>query len=855
MTRRRASSLTLPSVLVLLLSTDCRIQAQGTTVDYERAATLRARTADKLVGGVRDPQWIDGGKKLCYRRELAGGRSEYLLVDCSSGDKSSLIDRERVARALQQESGRTVDPADLSIVSVALEKSLVYLLLEPGLKVCVYDRARRRASIESLEDAPMLHLEPRSDVVPSASGREDTELIFANGLEETLMIFWVNEGGKRSPYGEIAPGESKRQHTFAGHAWVLVDQDGKDRAAFVAEPTAKVAWVGPKTAVPKSGSSKPDEQGERRRRGRRGRRQDDSEQSSPDARTGLFLRDNNVWMRSAEGRERALTSDGTAEHYYGGHISRSPDGAKAVVMKTLAGEERSVHYVESSPRDQLQPRLHSYSYLKPGDRIDSTKPHLFDLESGREISIDDTLYPNPWSLRDVRWDADGRRFTFFYNQRGHQVLRIIAVDAGTGEARAIVDEVAKTFIDYSQKQTVDYLDATGEILWSSERDGWNHLYLYDARAGRVKRQLTRGEWVVRGVDRVDEETRQVWFRAGGVDPDQDPYHVHYCRVDLDSGKLVRLTDGDGTHSVSYSPDGEHFIDTYSRVDLPPITELRRASDGKLVSPLEETDITELLATGWRAPERFSAKGRDGKTDIWGIIRRPLNHDRSLIYPVIESIYAGPHGAFVPKSFGVHSSQAELAELGFIVVQIDGMGTNHRSKAFHDVCWQNLGDSGFPDRVLWIKAAAAKDPSMDLSRVGIYGGSAGGQSSLRALLAHGELYHAAVSDCGCHDNRMDKIWWNEAWMGWPLGPHYEEQSNVTQAHRLQGKLLLIVGEMDENVDPASTMQVVNALIRADKDFDLLVMPGVGHGSAESAYGKRRRRDFFVRNLLGVEPRGG
>ena len=232
---------------------------------------------------------------------------------------------------------------------------------------------------------------------------------------------------------------------------------------------------------------------------------------------------------------------------------------------------------------------------------------------------------------------------------------------------------------------------------------------------------------------------------------------------------------------------------------------------------------------------------------------PTHYDPARSYPIIEAIYAGPHGAHVPKEFGVVRGPNHLAELGFIVVQIDGMGTNHRGKAFHDVAWKNLADAGFPDRRVWIEAAAAEIPGMDLTRVGIYGGSAGGQNALGALLSHGDFYDVAVSDCGCHDNRVDKMWWNELWMGWPIGPHYEEQSNVTRAHLLTGKLLLIVGEMDENVDPASTMQVVDALIRADKDFDLLVMPGVGHGAAGTPYGTRRLRDFFVRHLLDREPR--
>jgi dipeptidyl aminopeptidase/acylaminoacyl peptidase len=265
--------------------------------------------------------------------------------------------------------------------------------------------------------------------------------------------------------------------------------------------------------------------------------------------------------------------------------------------------------------------------------------------------------------------------------------------------------------------------------------------------------------------------------------------------------------------------------------------------------VERADASALLASGWRPPERFVAKGRDGATDIYGVIHRPKEIDPRRKYPVIESIYAGPQGAFVPKAFRSGYSQEELAELGFVVVQIDGMGTSNRSKKFHDVCWKNLGDAGFPDRRLWIQAAAERYPYMDLSRVGIYGGSAGGQNAVRGLLAHGDFYKVGVADCGCHDNRMDKIWWNELWMGWPVGPHYEEQSNVTQAHRLEGRLLLIVGELDRNVDPASTMQLVNALIRADKDFDLLLVPGAGHGAGGSPYGRRRQREFFVRELLG------
>ncbi len=501
----------------------------------------------------------------------------------------------------------------------------------------------------------------------------------------------------------------------------------------------------------------------------------------------------------------------------------------------------------------MQPKLHSHNYAKPGDPLPVQRPQMFDLAGRKSMSVENRLFDNPWSMEDYRWAADSSRFTFVYNQRGHQALRLLAIDTASGAVKPIIDEQSPTFIDYSGKYFLHYLDRTGELIWMSERDGWNHLYLYDAKTGQVKNPITKGPWVVRGVDRVDEAARQIWFRAGGIHPGQDPYYIHYCRVNFDGSGLTVLTEGDGTHTIDFSPDRRYLFDTYSRVDMPPVTELRRCDDGKLVCELERADWGRLLKTGWKVPERFVAKGRDGTTDIYGVIFRPTNLDAAKKYPIIEEIYAGPQDSFVPKRFAAFYSHQALAELGFVVVQIDGMGTSNRSKKFHDVCWKNLADAGLPDRILWIRAAAAKYPYLDVDRVGIFGGSAGGQNAAAAVMTHGDFYKAAVADCGCHDNRMDKIWWNEQWMGWPVGPQYATNSNVTLAPGLKGKLLLIVAEMDTNVDPASTMQVVNALIRADKDFELLVVPGSDHGAAESPYGRRRRADFFVRNLLGVEPR--
>ncbi len=364
----------------------------------------------------------------------------------------------------------------------------------------------------------------------------------------------------------------------------------------------------------------------------------------------------------------------------------------------------------------------------------------------------------------------------------------------------------------------------------------------------MERQITSGEWYVRGIDRVDEEQGVIWFAASGMNRKEDPYLVHYYRIGLDGRDLVCLTPEEGEHSVVFSPDRRYLVDTYSKADTPPVTELRDGCTGKLVMKLEQADISALKAEGWREPEVFAAAGRDGKTLMWGLIQRPSNFDPSKSYPVVEYIYAGPGSAYVPKSFLPYNwNMTSLAELGFIVVQLDAMGTSFRSKEFEEVCYKNLKDAGLPDRMAWIRAAAAKYPYMDIDRVGIYGCSAGGQESTAAVLQYPDFYKAAYSACGCHDNRMDKIWWNEQWMGYPVDESYAASSNVEMAHLLRRPLMLVVGEMDDNVDPASTMQVVNALIKAGKDFELVVLPGERH-TMGGAFGDHKRYDFFVRTLM-------
>ena len=585
--------------------------------------------------------------------------------------------------------------------------------------------------------------------------------------------------------------------------------------------------------------------------------------ASPDGTSEAFIQNFNVFVRPVGKANDAVAlswegSEGNAYTFQS--IQWAPDSKKLAAYRRVPGYNRQVSYVQSSPTDQLQPKVSSRFYRKPGDTVDIDTPVLFAIEGKKQTIVDNALFPNPYSNQRIEWRKDSRAFTFEYNQRGHQVYRVIEVDAATGKARTVIEETSKTFIDYrrttagltdcSRMERFDIADGK-EVIWMSERDGWAHLYLYDGVTGQVKQQITKGNWPVHHVEKVDEAKRQIWFTANGVDAGKDPYFLNWYRINFDGTGLTRFTTADAMHNVTWSPDQQYYVDSYSRVDQAPVAELRRTSDQSLVLELEKADTTDLLATGWKAPEVFMSKARDGATDIWGIIIRPTNFDPKKKYPVIENIYAGPQGSFVPKTFSTQTGMQTLAELGFIVVQIDGMGTANRSKAFHDVAWKDLADAGFPDRILWHKAVAAKYPYYDITKVGIYGTSAGGQNSAGGLLFHPEFYKVAVSNSGCHDNRMDKIWWNEQWMGWPIGPEYAASSNVDHAAALQGHLMLVVPELDSNVDPSSTMQVVNALVKASKEFELVVVPGADHG-AGSPITVRKRNDFFMRYLRGIEP---
>ena len=574
--------------------------------------------------------------------------------------------------------------------------------------------------------------------------------------------------------------------------------------------------------------------------------------TSPDGKYIAFIRNHNVAVRNAAtGEVRELSLDGALGNYYSSYIQWSPDSKYVLVNKLRPAEKHYVYYVESSPKDQLQPKLHKQEYAKPGEELNFHLPCIFNVETGAAVAAPEDQLKPQYEIHSLRWNKDSKAATFEFNERGHQHYRVLELNAETGEMRTVIEESSKTFVNYS-RQFRHHTKDDSEIIWMSERDNWNHLYLYDKTTGEVKNQITKGEWYVRNVIKVDEDARRIWFQASGVNKDEDPYFIRYYSINFDGTDMRDMTPSKGMHTAYLSNDNKYIVDVASTVSDAPVTVLRNAETGEVVMDLEKADISEIVANGWKAPEVFVAKGRDGETDMWGIIIRPTNFDPSKKYPILEYIYSGPGDHYVPKNFfSFNRYMTAIAELGFIVVQVDCMGTSFRSKEFEEVCYKNLKDAGIPDRKLWIKAAAEKYPYMDIDRVGIFGCSAGGQESTTAVLFHPEFYKCAYSACGCHDNRMDKIWWNEQWLGYPIGDQYKEGSNVENAHLLTRPLMLMVGEMDDNVDPASTMQVVDALIKANKDFELVVMPGVAHSMGE-AYGEHKRYDFFVRNLHGVNP---
>lgn len=606
-----------------------------------------------------------------------------------------------------------------------------------------------------------------------------------------------------------------------------------------------------------------------------------SEVVSPDGQHVVFIREHNLWVRHRDtGVETQLTTDGVEDYGYGtnnaGWVRRSrpvvawsPDSRK---IATFQHDARGVGMMYLTSTKVGHPELDAWRYPLPEDSVIFRVSRVvldLDRPAGDHVvrlQMDPDQHRSTCSdhiecggrLGDLEWSADSRHFAFVSSSRDHKVAQVRIADVETGAVRDVFREVEETF--YESQSGWRYLSDSNEILWFSQRDNWGNLFLYDAETGALKRKVTEGDWNALDIREVDEDGRTVTFMGNEREPG-DPYFQYLYRVGLDDGSVHLLTPDSANHSVSISPDGDFLVDAYSTPVVPPVSVLRDR-DGNALMTLEEADISALLASGWQPPMPFSVKARDGETDLHGLLFRPLDFDPNRSYPVVNYLYPGPQsGSVGSRSFRAsHRDLQSIAELGFVVIELDAMGTPMRSKTFHEAYYGNMGDNGLPDQMTGIEQLAERHSWIDDSRVGIFGHSGGGFAAAGAIMRYPDFYSVAVSQAGNHDNRNYEDDWGEKWQGLlevnPDGStNYDNQANQLQAENLRGKLLIAHGTLDTNVPHSNTMLVVDALIEANKDFDLLLLPNRSHGFGNEPYMMRRRWDYFVRHLLGAEPPQG
>ena len=603
---------------------------------------------------------------------------------------------------------------------------------------------------------------------------------------------------------------------------------------------------------------------------------------SPDKTKAAFIRDYNLWVRDiATGKETQLTTDGVKDFGYatdnaGWQMSDSPilvwspDSRKIATFQQDQRKDGEMYLV---PVTNGHPQLKAWKYPLVGDKdvtmierviIDVDSPKVIRLkmppDQHRSTLCDDVSCRGGSGWDDVQWSEDGKHLAFVSTSRDHKQEWFRVADASTGDIREVMTETAPKFFESgNDKVNWKYLPKSNEILWFSERDNWGQMYLYDLTTGKLKNQITHGEGNVTQVLSVDEAARKIYFLAVGKEQGRDPYFSHYYSINFDGSGLKLLTPEDADHAVTPSLDGRYFVDVYSTPTQPQTTVVRN-TDGKVVLEVAKQDITKLVAAGWVPPVPFTVKARDGKTDLYGFMFKPTNFDATKKYPIVNQVYPGPQlGSCEGRSFTAsHRDMQALAELGFVVVCIDGMGTPFRSKAFHEFYFGNLGDNTIPDQVAGMKELAAKYPWIDIDRAGMYGHSGGGNATAAAMFNYPDFFKVGIAESGNHDQRDYEDDWAEKWAGLevknPDGTsNYDSQANQNIAKNLKGHLLLAHGTMDNNVPPNNTLLVVDALIKANKDFDLLMIPNVAHGYAEaSPYMARRRWDYFVRNLAGNTP---
>ncbi|HEY0929595.1 MAG TPA: DPP IV N-terminal domain-containing protein [Gemmatimonas sp.] len=602
---------------------------------------------------------------------------------------------------------------------------------------------------------------------------------------------------------------------------------------------------------------------------------------SPDGTKAAFIRDWNLWVRDvASNQETQLTTDGIKDFGYATdnagwvHSNRallmwSPDSKK---IATFQQDQRNVGEMYLVRTKVGHPELMAWKYPLPGDSVVSMIHRVvIDLSAAPKVvrfrmgpdehrsSVCDHIACGG-KLADVEWYPDGSKVAFLSNSRDHKIATLRVADAASGEVRDVLrEEVATQFESGDGDQNWRVLPASNEVIWFSERDDWGQLYLYDLNTGTLKNKITTGDGGVLGIERIDAKARTIWFTASGKEKGRDPYFRHLYRIGMDGKGLTLLTPEDGDHNISLSPDGARFVDSWSRPDLPQTALLRDARTGKSLATLETGDISKLTATGWKPPTRITVKDRAGKWDLYGLMWTPTKLDSTRKYPIINYIYPGPQGGSVGSrqfSPAVRDNQA-LAELGFIVVSIDGTGNPMRSKSFHDAYYGRMGDNTLPDQIAGMKELAAKYRFIDLDRVGMWGHSGGGFATAGALFRYPDFFKVGIAESGNHDNRNYEDDWGERYHGLltrnGATDNYDAEANQTLAKNLKGKLMLAHGTLDDNVPPDNTLLVVDALIKAGKDFDLIMIPNAAHGfGAASNYMMRRRWDYFVQHLMGATP---
>jgi dipeptidyl aminopeptidase/acylaminoacyl peptidase len=600
---------------------------------------------------------------------------------------------------------------------------------------------------------------------------------------------------------------------------------------------------------------------------------------SPDGNQSAFIREHNLWIRDLEtGGETQLTDDGMEDFGYATNnagwsrrdqpvLEWSPDSKK---IATFQHDGRGVGEMYLVSTKVGHPKLEGWKYPLPGDtHIFMMHRVVIHLDGPRVVrlamppdphrsTISDHVAGRGGGWLDVEWSDDSSTLAFVSSSRDHKRAQLRIADPETGQVRDVMEETAETFFESGNRRVNWHVLAeSNEFIWFSQRDDWGHLYLYDLNTGRLKHQITKGDWNVLQLLRIDKKARRLYFIGAGRETG-DPYFQYLYRIDMDGSNLMLLTPENANHSVNLSQSGDYFVDSYSTPVEPPVT-LLRDSAGNMLLALEKADISRLKAKGWQPPIPIKVKARDGRTDLYGLMYKPTNFDPSRSYPILNYIYPGPQsGSVGSRSFRAsRSDKQSLAELGFIVVEVDAMGTPGRSKSFHSFYYGNMGDNGLPDQIAAIKELAGRHSWVDLSRVGVWGHSGGGFASTDAILRYPDFYKVAVSGAGNHDNRNYEDDWGEKWQGLlernPDGTtSYDNQANQLLAKNLKGKLLLTHGTMDNNVPVYNTLLVVNALIAANKDFDLVLFPNRRHGFGNEPYMMRRRWDYFVRHLLGVEP---